>query len=444
LTLSPLSWLARRFCISRRWHHPELKTFSERISVPIALSCKSHFIAAIASVSLAMPNASGHADAFPSRNITFTPNVVEGTVTTVDGRPLPGATIRISGATGAARGTTIRAKTDASGRYRVTVPLGHYNVDGFADIEYSGQTYKEIWLDRGNAPCERVMSDKGIVRNFTLRLSGPKRCTNQRDPNNPDSYNGAYITAMTSAFPDDAVISFKLTPLGPLADGSNGRPLTITRTGAALKKGGGPIEETAFLHDIPLGRYRVAAEVRYADGRTGGTTLELRDGGNTSGNTLDVAFNANVFGGGIRPIGIGLTAGGRATASAPSTPEAQPEPEPPTKPVPATPASPQTGSSGAELPVGRYSCSYRSPYAGDIPTEKSITIMAGGRYQGYGRSGTFKFDFGTGTVKWTGPLGEGDVRATFGKRNGQPAITVVGGGASDDPERTNYCVLTGS
>jgi hypothetical protein len=398
-------------------------------------------LVAVASISLVTLTGFDAAQAVP-RHVAPTPNVVEGTVKTIDGRPVPGATIRIAGATGAARGTAIRATTDANGRYRAKVPLGHYNVDGFADIEYEGQNYKELWLDRGDAPCERVMSDKGIVRNFVLRLSGPKRCTNGLSPNNPDAYNGAYITAMTSAFPDDAVITFNLTPLGPLADGSKGRTISITRTGAALKKGGGPINETSFLHDIPLGRYRVAAEVRYANGKREGTTLELRDGGTSSGRTLDITFHANVFGGGIRPVGLGVMPGGAVRTEVsrlePGSDAAQPvnravrenaKPAPPARPA---------------LPLGRYACSYRSQYAGDIPTGNSIAVIPGGRYQAYGGGGTYEVDSSTGTVDWTGPLGETDVRATFGRRNGQPAITVVGGPAAKDPDRTNFCVLVGS
>ena len=403
----------------------------------VMLVHRSRSIVAMASFSFVTVIAVESAHAVP-RHVTPAPNVVEGTVKTIDGRPVPGATIRIAGATGAARGTTIRATTDANGNYRVRVPLGHYNVDGFADIEFEGQKYKELWLDRGDAPCERVMSDKGIVRNFVLRLSGPKRCVNI-NPNNPDAYNGAYITAMTSAFPDDAVITFSLTPLGKLADGRQGRPLSITRTGASLKKGGGKINETSFLHDIPLGRYRVGAEVRYANGKRDGTTLELRDGGNTSGNTLDITFHANVFGGGIRPVGLGVIPGGAArTAASPRLPD--PEAAPATKPAPLKPAP----AARRELPLGRYECSYRSQYAGDIPTGNSIAIIAGGRYQAYGGAGTYALDAGSETVKWTGSLGEREVQATFGKRNGRPAITVVGGGATKDPDRTNVCVLVGS
>jgi hypothetical protein len=393
-----------------------------------------------------------------------TPNTVEGTVRTVDGRPVPGATIRIAGATGAGRGTSIKATTGANGRYSVKVPLGHYDVDAFADIEFDGQTYKEILLDRGDATCERVMSTKGIVRNFTLRVSGQKRCLAGHDRTNPNSWNGGYITAVASDIADSDAVTFKLTPLGPLADGTAGRALSFTRTGAALQTGSGPIGSSRFLHDIPLGRYRVAAEIRRANGDLEQATLELNDGGGTSGSTLEITFHANVFGGGIRPVGISVSPGGTASAEpappadapvtdapatdAPPTPEAEApvipadppaevQNEAPPAPVPPSPPA-------AELPRGRYACSYRSPYAGDIPTGKSITISAGGRYQAYGRAGTYTLDPATSAVQWTGPLGEGDVQATFEKRNGLPAITVVGGGASDDPERTNFCVLIGA
>ncbi len=363
------------------------------------------------------------------------PNVVKGTVRTSDGRPIVGATIRISGATGAARGTTRKATTDRSGNYRITVPLGHYDVDGFADITHDGQTYTELWLHRVNGGCERVMSNKGIVRDFVLRLSGPKRCYNNADPNNPDSYYGAYIIAMTSAFPADAVIAFTLTPVGRLADGTTGRTVTFTRTGAALLRGGGKIDETSFLHDIPLGRYRVSAEARYADGTRRPLSLDSRDDDAPEGTAIEIAFPAATMGGGFRSVNLGISAAGVG----PTKPAREPS-TPTTKPT--TPGA--TVPSGPELPTGRYACSYRSQYAGDIPTSNAVTIQPGGRYDAYGGSGTYSLDARTAAVRWiSGPLAAPDVRATFARRNGLPAITVVGGAASEDPDRTHFCVLSG-
>src|SRR5688500_16165238 len=66
-------------------------------------------------------------------------HVVSGTVRTADGRPLAGATIRISGATGAARGTTKTPGSDQSGNYRLAVPPGHYDVGALYDLAFDGQ-----------------------------------------------------------------------------------------------------------------------------------------------------------------------------------------------------------------------------------------------------------------------------------------------------------------
>ncbi|HEX6575958.1 MAG TPA: carboxypeptidase-like regulatory domain-containing protein [Gemmatimonadaceae bacterium] len=367
--------------------------------------------------------------------VAIAPNVVEGTVTTANGKPVAGATIRVSGATGAARGTTRKATTDANGRYRLEVPLGHYNVDGFADIEFNGQTYKELWLDRGNATCERVMSDKGIVRNFVLRLSGPKRCINGFTGDNPGDYHGAYIAINTDAFPGNSIITFALVPNGPLADGSTGKTITFKRTGAALARGGGAIGQTGFLHDIPLGRYRMTANVTYADGQQRGTLLTLQDGTGRTASTLDISFPANVFGGGIRPLNVGVKAGG---AARPAVEDVTPAPTPSRPPV-EKPSIRATSS--ADLPSGRYTCSYRSPYAGEIPTGKTITILGRGRYEAFDSSGSYNMS-SSGAVAWTsGPLAGSGVKVSFSKLDGQPVITVIGGPAKDDPDSTNTCVL---
>jgi hypothetical protein len=212
----------------------------------------------------------------------------------------------------------------------------------------------------------------------------------------------------------------------------------MRRTGAALLKGGGPIDETSFLYDIPLGRYRMSAEARYADGSRRGITLELQDGIGASGSDIEVAFAASKFGGGIRPVGISLTPGRGTGGTVPTpTPPVQPGAQ---QPVPAPP----TTRPGAELPLGRYACSYRSEYAGDIPTSASVTIQSGGRYVGYGAAGTYELDGASRTVRWmTGPFANAGVRATYAQRNGQSVITVAGGPAAADPGKTNTCVLSG-
>jgi hypothetical protein len=370
-----------------------------------------------------------------ARGAALEPNVVQGTVRTADGRPLAGAVIRVSGSTGAARGTTLKATTDARGNYRVAVPLGHYNVDGFVDLEYDGQTYRELWLDRVGAGCERVMSDRGIERHFVLRLSGPKRCFNVTDPNSPDAYHGAYVVAMAT-MPADVTVSFTFTPLGRLADGTAGRTLTFTRSGSALARGGGRLGETAMLHDIPLGRYRVTAETRDGAGRRTPLWLELSDGGGPAAASVDVSFPAyRMYPYGMRSVGLRL----RAPSGA--DPRPVPDPVPPQPRVPVT-KNPPDAPTGQALPVGRYVCSYLSPYAGEIPTANAVTVRDAARYEAYGASGTYAFDAQARTVRWiSGPFAAAGVQASFGVRKGQPTITVIGGGAAEDPDRTNYCTL---
>ena len=375
------------------------------------------------------------------------PNVVEGTVHTTDGRPVAGATIRISGATGAGRGTTKNATTDEEGRYRLAVPLGHYDVDGFADLEFEDQTYRELWLDRTNPDCGRVMSDRGIERHFVLRVSGPKRCTT----NDGNAWHGGDITLAPREIPDDAVVTFTFAPVGPLADGTPGEVQTHTRTGAALHRGrAATAEEMAYIPDVPLGRWRVSAAVQLGDGTTLAGALTTPDG--DAGEEVEIVFRANrmyPYGVGSLLLGVGLSetvvagADGAETADEADTSDTSDTSDASDAEVVSELAPmPEQSPAAGGLPTGRYACSYRSQYAGDIPTSKGVTILAGGRYQGYGGSGTYEIDAGTQEVRWlSGPFAEPDVRATFGEVHGRPAITVVGGGAAEDPDGTNYCTL---
>ena len=366
------------------------------------------------------------------------PNVVEGTVRTTDGRPVPGATIRIAGATGAGRGTTRNATTDEEGRYRLAVPRGHYDVDGFADLQFEDQTYRELWLDRTNDGCGREMSDRGIERHFVLRVSGPKRCTT----NDENAWHGGDITLAPREIPDDAVVTFMLTPVGPLADGTQGEMLTHTRTSAALHRTrAATAEEMAYIPDVPLGRWRVSAAVELGDGTVLRGELTTPDG--DAGEEVEFVFRANrmyPYGVGGLMLGVGVSADAADAAEAADAPEPAVAAEAGAVPEPAP--TPEAPPAEGGLPTGRYACSYRSQYAGDIPTSKGVTILAGGRYQAYGAAGTYAYDAGSQTVQWlTGPFADPDVRATFGELHGRPAITVVGGGAAEDPEGTNYCML---
>jgi hypothetical protein len=109
-----------------------------------------------------------------------------------------------------------------------------------------------------------------------------------------------------------------------------------------------------------------------------------------------------------------------------------------------TPPADPTPAAGGGLPMGRYTCSYVSPYAGEIPTAKTVTIFEGGRYQSFdGGSGTYDFNQGARSVHWrSGPFaGNGVVAEFFRRDDGKPALKIAPAGGSNEPSQTNYCVL---
>jgi hypothetical protein len=374
--------------------------------------------------------------ALPASDMRPEANVIKGTVRTANGRPLAGAKIRIAGNTGVMRSKVIEATTDRNGVYRAQVPLGHYNVDGFLEVRYAGEVYKELWLDRTDGSCERVMSDRGLVRHFQFRLTGLKRCINNPDPELEASYYGAHVNVSAPWLPADARVTFTLTPRGPLADGSTGRAITMTRTGAELMRSGGSVGANSALHDIPLGQYRLAASVRYANGTQQPLQIQLRDEGRVAGEAADIVFRANqMFPFGFRAVSIGLVEG--RAAPPPPTPNGPPHQDQRN----VRPPAPDHGGSGGGLPAGSYACFRQSQYVGPIPTG-SITILAGGRYRTQdGLQGDYSHDATANTVRWiSGPFADGRVTAQLARgADGQPVfrVTPAGGGSGE----VSTCVL---
>jgi len=201
-------------------------------------------------------------------------NVIKGVVRDEQRDPVARARIRIAGYTGNPNGMSsadfIReVETDAGGAYRLPVPAGLYGVSGQADLVFEGKTYKALYLHPADGNCKQQMSNGGIVKDFVLRLTGLKQCIGNPDPKNAGNYSGAAVALMHESpkgLPGDAKLTLTLTPTGPLADGSAGKPLTFTRTVAALGNYFGPLETTNTLHDIPLGRYRLTGHATLANG----------------------------------------------------------------------------------------------------------------------------------------------------------------------------------
>jgi hypothetical protein len=211
----------------------------------------------------------GAANPPPSDPPATEANVVKGRVTDTRGNPVPGATISIAGYTGTGANVSEYVQTDANGLYRKPVPSGLYTVEGEATITFGGETFR-LYLHPADDDCESQFSADGIVKDFTLRLTGLKRCLLGPDPNNYNSYSGGTVFmnhAFPRSLPASAELTFTLTPTGPLLDGGVGETLTFTRPASAVDGGySDPLETTMYLHDIPVGTYRIAGTVTLPDG----------------------------------------------------------------------------------------------------------------------------------------------------------------------------------
>lgn len=199
------------------------------------------------------------------------PNVIKGRILTEAGAPVAGASVRIVGYTGGSNlGQEIETvTTGADGTYRYEVPRGLYEVHAEGPLAFDRQTYL-FDLVPVDGSCEQQLSDDGIVKDYVLRLAGLQACVDGGvNPDNYLFYHGAAVqlsSRLTAAALGD-VVEYRFEPIGALADGRQGTPLTMQRTVAALSAFAGPIDDTAYLYDIPLARYAVSASLLAPDGR---------------------------------------------------------------------------------------------------------------------------------------------------------------------------------
>ncbi|WP_242403013.1 carboxypeptidase regulatory-like domain-containing protein [Deinococcus deserti] len=215
------------------------------------------------------------------------PGQLTGAVKTTTGRPVAGARVNIFGFTKAGTEFRTTARTGNDGVYAVTLPAGGlYRVsNAFAPLK----TAQGV-VDHRLHPLERnfeVLSSNtsGLVRNFELRLSGlkPAETNASGNPRDPVSYYGQIIRVLlTGDGPttdqQSTVLTFRLMPVGRLADGSEGRTLTLRRTVKHLRTEEGlgfDLDKTQLLHDVPLGVYSVTATVSRSAGAAQGILLSL-------------------------------------------------------------------------------------------------------------------------------------------------------------------------
>lgn len=198
---------------------------------------------------------------------------IKGVIIDPQGRPVQGADIVIDNTL--IYNSNLLSKTDAAGTYRVQLS-GNFTWKAYASFDklYNGKTYTFDLHPENN---EAFTSDGGI-RNFQWKLMGQKAGTSSSP-----SYYGSTIQ-LRPAIGSPTLsenITFTLTPVGPLVDGSTGQTLN-------LKSGAPQTPGYLKLLDIPLGRYLVKATYQ-------GRQLPLKNNiTNATGTELTLDFEPEI------------------------------------------------------------------------------------------------------------------------------------------------------
>ncbi|BCW87905.1 hypothetical protein sos41_10370 [Alphaproteobacteria bacterium SO-S41] len=163
---------------------------------------------------------------------------VFGKVTDKAGNPLGGVQMFIDGI----GDNNMQVTTKADGTYRARLAFGAYRALATLEKEYDGQTFK---IELKPDTTDSFDAEDGAVRNFIWELTGKK-------PSPGMGTYGAYLYVNVSTdnmyVEDTENLTYTLTPVGPLIDGSTGQ--TIVRQG-----GEAGTEAYGKILDIPTGRY---------------------------------------------------------------------------------------------------------------------------------------------------------------------------------------------
>lgn len=196
--------------------------------------------------------ATGPSNARSTPSAQATPYVLKGTVKNAAGQPVAGVEVWADNTL--YYNMNVLGKTDANGRFTIALPkgqLGTWQAGGRFKTVYQGEA---IELDLQIDDDAAFSADKGAVRHFTLRTSGPRG----------DRYWGGTIWPNDGSGYTYERVEYTLTPVGPLVDGSAGR--TLMR----FAKGN-------IISDVPLGKYKVTARYVPTDGPDVGMQLKARD-----------------------------------------------------------------------------------------------------------------------------------------------------------------------
>lgn len=166
---------------------------------------------------------------------------VKGRVTDTKGNGMPNVQVVIEHTVLYAK--YVYATTDAQGYYKTNVPEGSWRASVQIQKQFLGRTYN---FELSPDTYSEFSGSTGAVRNFTWKLNGAK-------PNN-GGYYGSYIAVYNE--PGEVLemsdVEVKLTPDGPLVDGSMGSAIT-----SKLSDIGGGEDG---IKDVPIGMYVITAK----------------------------------------------------------------------------------------------------------------------------------------------------------------------------------------
>jgi hypothetical protein len=203
---------------------------------------------------------------------------IRGKIVDSRGQGLSGATVYISTVPSGGGGVTVvTATTTADGTYDAALPDGLYGVLADYTTTYTGRQYREFMSPDDGINGDKVHdSRKGYVKNFTWKISGEipgvpfvageaHHYGGYVDLGNQAQYNEANREPQLpegEPIPLGSTVEIRLTPDGPLLDGSQGQVVTRTHViGETFW-----YNKTYDLMDIPLGRYTVSAVLIEANG----------------------------------------------------------------------------------------------------------------------------------------------------------------------------------
>ncbi|GGR06478.1 carboxypeptidase-like regulatory domain-containing protein [Deinococcus ruber] len=194
------------------------------------------------------------------------PGSVQGHALDTTGKPLSGVQIWIKPVVTTGVAETL---TDDQGRYVVTgLPPVGYRSYAWLQTPYQGKTFCYRLAQPSTADYNAFNPASGQIRNFKWQLSG--RIPGE-EPYSDLGYFGGSLPLMAAFGQDrwatqDDEMEVQLTPVGPLIDGSAGKPLTRTAPARGM------------VLDVPIGTYRVRATFISANGKREAVQVSGFDG----------------------------------------------------------------------------------------------------------------------------------------------------------------------